>query len=127
VIEVGGNGASTISTPDLQLAVNGYASFSSPFATAQEIVDSLGNVQALFWKDGAMEPKLNATSDAKGPYKQPKDAFGRAISALSLLATSGGIQTNAPGLPVYVTIPAGNGDNNRADWWFTTPYGSSGL
>ena len=22
---------------------------------------------------------------------------------------------------------AGNGDNNRADWWFTAPYGGSAL
>lgn len=168
VISVGGNGADStganpvISTPDLQLAINGYASFSSPFATSQEIVDSLGNVHALLWKDGAMEPKLNAvtpfkvsaptivnncvkslkvrigvinycdveqnaTTDIKGPYKKPVDAFGRSIPMLATLASSGGIQTNVNGSPVYVSLPAGNGDNNRADWWFTAPYGGSAL
>jgi hypothetical protein len=49
----------------LNLQVTGYAGFSSPFATTQEIVDDLGNVQGLLWKDGAMEPKLNAITPFK--------------------------------------------------------------
>ena len=48
----------------LNLQVVGYAGFGSPFATSQEIVDvealNPGIVEGLFWKDGAMEPKLNA-------------------------------------------------------------------
>lgn len=149
-----GNGAITSKT--LNLSVTGYAGFASPFTTSQEIVDANGTVQALFWKDGAMEPKLNAitpfkvspptlvdnctrlkirmgvinycdleknaANDITGPYKQPKDALGRTIPNLSVL---GGIQTNVPGAPVYVSIAAGNGDNNRADWWFMAPEGGS--
>jgi hypothetical protein len=149
----------------LNLGVAGYASFSSAFTTAQEIVDptalSPGVVEGLFWKDGAMEPKLNtvtpfkvtvpaiidpsvkqvnvrigvinycdleknAANDAVGSYKQPKDAFGRNIPLLaSALAPD---QINVPGAPVFVSLKAGNGDNNRADWWFTVPYpGTSAL
>ncbi|MDD5265560.1 MAG: hypothetical protein PHO08_00345 [Methylococcales bacterium] len=162
LIQQGGNGNGTISTPDLQLAVGGYAGFSSPFTTTQEIVDGFGTVQALFYKDGAMEPKLSAitpfkisaptianhcvkslkirmgvinycdvdkneNSDIAGPYLQPKDAFGRKIPMLADLAGTGGVQINVKGAPFYVTLPAGNGDNNRADWWFTAPYGGSNL
>lgn len=146
----------------LNLQVTGYSSAASGFATTQEIVDDLGNVQAMLWKDGAMEPKLNsitpfkvtvpkivdncvsqvkvrigvinycdvdknAANDIKGPYKAPVDAFGRKIPAISLLATSGGVQANVNVSPVYVNLPAGNGDDNRADWWFTAPYGGSAL
>lgn len=159
VIQKGGNGNGTISSATLALAVAGYAGFSSPFATSQEIVDKLGNVQALFWKDGAMEPKLNAVTpfkisaptianncvkslgirvavinycdlnknaanDINGPYLQPKDAFGRKIPKLTI---GTGIQTNVNGAPFYVTLPNGNGDNNRADWWFSAPVGGSFL
>ena len=68
----------------------------------------------------------NAANDIKGPYRQPKDAFGRAIPFLSILA-NGGIQTNVAGAPVYTRLNAGNGDNNRQDWWFYQPYGGSAL
>jgi hypothetical protein len=158
VIEEGGNGLGTITAPTLSLAVNGYAGFSSPFTTSQEIVDVDGAVQALFWKDGAMEPKLNAVTpfkitapvianncvkslkirmgvinycdlnknavnDVAGPYIQPRDAWFRTIPNLSIaVAGIPGVQTNVAGSPVYVTLPAGNGDNNRADWWFQAPY-----
>jgi len=148
----------------LDLQVTGYAGFSSPFATAQEIVDTNalnpGVVEGLLWKDGAMEPKLNAVTpfkvtipkiinpnvkqvnirigvinycdfdknaanDAKGPYKEPRDAFGRKIPQLtSLLAPD---QINVYGAPLYKTLNKGNGDNNRQDWWFTAPYGGSAL
>lgn len=159
VIQTGGNGNGTISSATLALGVTGYAGLASPFATSQEIVDKKGNVQALFWKDGAMEPKLNAitpfkisaptianncvktlgirvavinycdvaknaTNDNKGPYNQPKDAFGRKIPKLTIGA---GIQTKVAGAPFFVTMPAGNGDNNRADWWFSAPVGGSFL
>lgn len=148
----------------LNLAVTGYASFSSAFATAQEIVDptalSPGVVEGLFWKDGAMEPKLNtvtpfkvtvpaiidpniktvnirigvinycdfeknAANDIKGPYKQPKDAFGRNIPILATALAPD--QINVAGAPVYVSLAAGNGDNNRQDWWFTALDGGSAL
>ena len=120
-----------------------------------------GVVEGLFWKDGAMEPKLNAVTpfkvtvpkiidptvkqvnvrigvinycdfdknaanDAKGPYKQPKDAFERKIPILA--TTVAPDQINVAGAPVYVTLNGtGNGDNNRQDWWFTAPYGGSAL
>ncbi|NOU23884.1 MAG: hypothetical protein HOO93_19215 [Methyloglobulus sp.] len=148
----------------LNLQVTGYAGMSSPFATAQEIVDpnalNPGVVEGLLWKDGAMEPKLNAitpfkvtvpkiidpsvkqvnvrigvinycdfeknaANDASGPYKQPKDAFGRNIPLLSSALAPD--QINVAGAPVYVTLRAGNGDNNRQDWWFMAPYGGSAL
>ncbi len=162
VVQIGGNGQGLIKDDELQLAVAGIAGFSSPFATTQEIVDELGTVQALFWKDGALEPKLNAvnpfkinapviannclqelririgvinycdfdknaSNDATGPYKEPKDAFGRRIPMIADLEHTGGIQRNVPGAPFFVTLPAGNGDNNRADWWFTKPTGGSAL
>ena len=148
----------------LNLQVTAYAGMSSPFATTREIVDpnalNPGVVEGLFWKDGAMEPKLNAitpfkvtvpkiidpsvkqvnvrigvinycelrknaANDAQGPYKKPKDAFGRSIPLLaSALAPD---QINVADAPVYVTLEDGNGDNNRQDWWFTAPYGGSEL
>lgn len=150
-------------TPDLlNLSLSGYAG-GSPFATTQEIVnDNLGNVAGLLWKDGAMEPKLNAitpfkvtlpeivdpcvtlkvriavinycdvgknqANDAKGSYKQPKDAFNRPIPNLASSNNKfGGVQTNVAGAPFFVTLPAGNGDNNRADWWFGELFGGSKL
>ncbi len=61
----GGNGNGTISAPDLQLAVAGLAGYSSPFTTTEEIVDGFGTVQALVYKDGALEPKLNAVTPFK--------------------------------------------------------------
>ena len=148
----------------LNLQVTGYAGFSSPFATSQEIVDpnalNPGIVEGLLWKDGAMEPKLNvvtpfkvtvpkiidptvkqvnvrigvinycdigknAANDAAGPYKQPKDAFERKIPLLASSVAPD--QINVNGAPVYVSLPAGNGDNNRQDWWFAAPYGGSAL
>ena len=167
VIQQGGNGNGIIDKTSLSLAVNGYASFSSPFATSQEIVDDLGNVQALLWKDGAMEPKLNAVTpfkitaptianscvkslkirigvinycdkgksaanDAAGPYKAPKDAFGNKIPKLEIVdeldpAYLGGLQVNVADAPVYKDMHAGNGDNNRADWWFGNLEGVSAL
>lgn len=150
--------------PGLNLGVVGYAGFGSPFTTTQEIVDpnalNPGVVEGLLWKDGAMEPKLNAVTpfkvtipaildpsikqinirigvinycdfnknaanDAAGPYKQPLDAFGRKIPKLtSLLAPD---QINVNGAPYYVSLGAGNGDNNRQDWWFSAPEGGSAL
>jgi hypothetical protein len=53
----------------LNLQVTGYASASSAFPTAQEIVDTNalnpGIVEGLLWKDGAMEPKLNTVTPFK--------------------------------------------------------------
>jgi hypothetical protein len=157
VIQEGGNGNGTISSATLNLSVTGYAG-TSPFFTTQEIVDGAGNVRALLWKDGAMEPKLNAITafkvtlptiadncvkslkirlgvinycdvgknadnDIKGPYKAPKDAFGRKIPHTSVV---GGTQANVSA-KTFSSISKGNGDNNRADWWFTAPYGGSAL
>ncbi len=154
------NGNGVIAADSLSLAPTGYASFSSPFVTSQEIVDELGNVQAFLWKDGAMEPKLNAvtpfkitaptvvdnctrlrirvavinycdtvknaSNDASGPYKAPVDAFGRKIPYTTTL-DDGGVQKNVANSPYFRDLRAGNGDNNRADWWFYNPEGGSVL
>jgi hypothetical protein len=148
----------------LNLSVTGYAGFSSPFTTTQEIVDpnalNPGVVEGLLWKDGAMEPKLNALppfkvtvpkiidpsvkqvnvrigvinycdfkknaeNDATGPYKKPKDAFGRKIPILATALAPD--QINVANANYYHTLEAGNGDNNRQDWWFTAPHGGSAL
>jgi len=144
-------------------SVTGYNGFSSAFATSNEIVNSLGVVQALVWKDGAMTPSMNtvtpfkitapkivyncvtavkarigvinycdvnknASNDARGPYNAPKDAFGRPVPFTNDIALTGGIQQNVtPGSLVYKDIRAGNGDNNRADWWFMALDGGSTL
>lgn len=68
----------------------------------------------------------NAANDAKGPYAQPKDNNGRAIPQVSAIAR-GAIQRNAANSPAYQTMANGNGDNNRADWWFTKPYKGSKM
>jgi hypothetical protein len=159
VMQVGGNGNGTISSPTLNLGVTGYAA-GSPFVTSQEIVDELGNVQALFWKDGVMAPNMNAitsfkvtaptianncvktlkvrigvinycdldknaNNDKKGPYTAPKDALGNEIPRATS-AKTGFIQKNPADVDVFKDFAKnGNGDNNRADWWFTAPYGGS--
>ena len=152
----------TLPDPGLNMGITGYSSVASAFASAQEIVDpnalNPGVVEGLFWKDGAMEPKLNtvtpfkvtvpaiidpsikqvnvriavvnfcdigknAANDAAGPYNEPHDAFGRKIP---ILATSlAPDQINANGAPTFKTLRKGNGDNNRADWWFTALDGGS--
>ena len=151
-ISTAGKDHSGIALPDigLNLAVTGYVG-GSPFASSYEIFDTLGNVQALLWKDGAMPnnmnvvtqfkvtaPKItdnciaslkvrlgvinycdtgkNAANDKDGPYTAPKDAFGRLVQ-----------NGTAPDSPVFRTLAKGNGDNNRADWWFTALDGGSIL
>lgn len=159
---IGGDGGNVIEAgTTLKLGVTGFAGLSSAFRTSQEIVDRLGNVHALHWSKGAMEPKLNtvtpfkitapliadncvkslkvrigvinwcdlgrnAATDAKGPYLQPKDAFGDTVPRVTGF-DNGGIQRNVPGASVYTKMPAGNGDNNRADWWFPVLEGGSKL
>lgn len=160
VIQVGGNGNGTISTPKLALAVAGIAG-GSAFQTTQEIVDSLGVVQALLWKDGTMAPNMytltpfrvaaptianncvkalkvrigvinycdldaNAGNDGRAPYKAPKDAMRKDIPRVSS-HKSGFVQANSSDVDNFRDLPKGNGDNNRADWWFTAPYGGSAL
>ena len=161
VMQVGGNGNGTISTATLALGVTGYTG-GSPYATSEEIVDGLGNVQALFWKDGVMAPNMNAITsikvtaptianncvktlkirlgvinycdtdknagnDKKGPYTAPEDALGNEVPRTTS-AKTGFIQKNPADADTYKTIAKnGNGDNNRADWWFTAPYGGSAL
>ncbi|CAG7856125.1 hypothetical protein MCAMS1_00500 [biofilm metagenome] len=145
--------------------VTGYAGMSSPFPTVQELLDpnalQPNVIEGLFWKDGAMEPKLNAiptfkvtvpkivdasvkqinvrigvinycddfgknaANDARGPYEQPKDAFGRKIPLLA--NTLAPDQINVNGAPVFQKMRGGNGDNNRADWWFPALHGGSAL
>ncbi|MBL1265601.1 hypothetical protein [Candidatus Methylomicrobium oryzae] len=71
--------------------------------------------------------KKNEANDAKGPYKKPKDAFGRPIPLTSIVDVSNGLQTNVADSPLYKSMSGGNGDNNRADWWFYDLYGGSQL
>jgi hypothetical protein len=163
VIARGGNGKGVLAAGSkLNLAVTGYAGLSSAFAKSEEIVDALGNVHALHWKKGAMEPKLNtvtpfkitaptiadncvkslkvrvgvinwcdvhknAANDSKGPYLQPKDAFGDLVPMVSGVADHGGVQRNVPGAKFFSKLVKGNGDNNRADWWFGDLDGGSHL
>ncbi len=167
-----GTGAGIFAAP-MNLGVTAYAGYSSPFTTTQEIVDPLADVpnvvEGIIWKNGAMEPKLNAitpfkvtipkiidpsvaqikirigvinycdfgknaANDAMGPYKAPKDAFGYKIPLLASSAAPDQINvTNAnepfesAKAPVFVSLPAGNGDDNRQDWWFTALFGGSAL
>jgi len=71
--------------------------------------------------------KKNEANDAKGPYKVPKDAFGRPIPLTSDIAVSNGLQRNVADAPKYKKNGKGNGDNNRADWWFYSLDGGSTL
>jgi hypothetical protein len=73
-----------------------------------------------------------ANNDASGPYTAPKDIFGKKIPMVSISdpALPGyltGVQTNVAGAPKYENQAGGNGDNNRADWWFMAPEGGSSL
>lgn len=78
-------------------------------------------IAAANWCD----TKKNATNDAQGPYALPKDAFGRVIYDVSGILDNGGVQRNKPGTKMYSALAKGNGDNNRADWWFMDIEGGS--
>lgn len=67
----------------------------------------------------------NANNDNQGPWKAPKDAYGRAIPILATAAAPD--QINVANATLYSTLAAGNGDNNRQDWWFSKPFGGSLL
>ncbi len=61
VMQVGGDGNGTIVPATgigLNLAVAGIAGAQSSFPTTHEIVDDLGRVHGLLFKDGAMQPQL---------------------------------------------------------------------
>jgi len=63
----------------------------------------------------------NAANDGTKEYETPKDAFGRLIPQTYDVfdVASGGLQQNVvKGSPHYHELEGGNGDNNRADWWF---------
>ena len=68
----------------------------------------------------------NAANDRKGPYNQPKDNNGHTVPQVSAIAR-GAIQKNVANSPVFQTMKNGNGDNNRADWWFTKLYKGSKM
>ena len=162
VIEVGGDGNGTIAeNTTLALSVAGVTG-GSAFATNNEIVDSLGVVHGLLWKDGVMPPNSytlpqfkvtaptianncvktlkvrigvinycdqgkNAGNDSKGPYKAPRDANGDEVIRVTS-AASGNVQVNPADADTFKDFAnRGNGDNNRADWWFTAPYGGSAM
>jgi hypothetical protein len=156
----GGDGGGVIAADTtLKLGVTGYSDFGSAFAVIHEIVDALGNVHGLHWKNGGMEPKLNtitpfkitapliadncvkslkvrigvinwcdmrknAANDATDQYYLPRDAYGRSIPKI---VNAEGIQQNVTGAEYYAALPGGNGDNNRADWWFGDLEGGSAL
>jgi len=162
VIQVGGNGAGTITGDKLSLSVTGYSD-GSTFKTTEELVDGLGNPQGLLFKDGVMAPNLNAitpfkitaptianncvktlkirigvvnycdtdknaNNDAKGPWKSPKDDSGKDIKIPKTTSEATGFVQAAPAnVGKFKEMTNGNGDNNRADWWFTAPYGGSAL
>ncbi len=67
----------------------------------------------------------NAANDARGPYKEPKDMFGRKIPLLATALAPD--QINVAGAPFFKNLPNGNGDNNRQDWWFPALHGGSAL
>jgi hypothetical protein len=69
--------------------------------------------------------KKNADNDARGPYNAPKDAFNRPIPNVTGVVNNGGVQTNTAGAKYYTNMSKGNGDNNRADWWFQNIEGGS--
>jgi len=62
----------------------------------------------------------NASTDTNtGPYKAPKDAYGRPVPLTYASTVNGGIQRNVlSNTAKYVAKPGGNGRDNRADWWF---------
>jgi hypothetical protein len=62
----------------------------------------------------------NASTDTNtGPYKAPKDAYGRPVPLAYASTVNGGIQRNVlSNTAKYVAKPGGNGRDNRADWWF---------
>jgi hypothetical protein len=158
IIQTGGNGNGTISTPTLSLSVAGIAG-GSPFATVTEIVNSTGVVQGLLYKDGVMAPNMyaltpfrvtaptivdncvktlkvrmgvinycdidkNAGNDSKGPYEAPRDGLDKKIKKVTSEDT-GFVQANINQVGTFEDTTKGNGDNNRADWWFTMPEGGS--
>lgn len=66
----------------------------------------------------------NESNDGNGPYKAPLGANGREV----IKTTSGGdVQVNLAEASAFKYIKRGNGDDNRADWWFTAPEGGSNL
>ncbi|EIC31492.1 MULTISPECIES: hypothetical protein [Methylomicrobium] len=71
--------------------------------------------------------KKNEANDVKGPYKKPKDAFGRPIPLTSIVDVNNGLQANVADSRIYKNQGGGNGDNNRADWWFSDLYNGSQL
>ena len=134
----------------LNLQVTGYVG-GSPFASSYEIFDTLGNVQALLWKDGAMPHNMNAIT----PFKVTAPTItDKCISALKVrigvinYCDTGKNAANdasgpyaapkdafgkqvqngtAPDSPYFTAQPGGNGDNNRSDWWFPKLDGGSVL
>ncbi|MCX7106237.1 MAG: hypothetical protein NTV66_01505 [Methylococcales bacterium] len=90
----------------------------TPFkVTAPKIPDNC--ISALNVRIGVInycDVGKNAANDNSGPYKAPKDEFGRRVQ-----------NGTAPNSPVFKTIAGGNGDNNRSDWWFTALDGDSTL
>ena len=64
----------------------------------------------------------NEENDITGPYNKPLDAFGRPIPNVKVGAAD---QANVYESGIFDTMPGGNGDNNRADWWFGDVYGGA--
>lgn len=66
-----------------------------------------------------------AADDGKGPYKAPKDLLNKKIKMVNSEKT--GFKQKSPSQvsQFFEDMPKGNGDNNRADWWFTALDGGS--
>jgi hypothetical protein len=105
----------------------------TPFKiSAPTIVDPCVTLQIRVGVINYCETGKNEANDLAGPYKAPKDAFERPIPLLKVVDPADplytdGFQHNVNGSPVYRDIRAGNGDNNRADWWFGAISGPTAL
>jgi hypothetical protein len=95
--------------------------------TAPTIVDNC--VKSLKVRIGVInycDLGKNAGNDNAGPYKAPKDAMDKEITRTTS-AKTGFLQKSVPDADTFKSLANGNGDNNRADWWFTLPEGGSAL
>ncbi|MGH8535389.1 MAG: hypothetical protein ACREXM_02735 [Gammaproteobacteria bacterium] len=82
-----------------------------PFAKQEEETDDLGNVRALNWKKGALATNLVGTPRFRVSVPAILD---NCVATLRIrFAVANWCETNKN--------EANDGNNNRADWWFTGP------
>lgn len=99
---IGGNGGILPDTATggpgsgfLSLGVAGYDGFTSPYGKMHEIVDALGNVHALHWYQGAMNPKSNALTTFKVTAPMITDNCVRKLSVRMAALNWCDVQKNA--------------------------------